>query len=164
MRVDPRKFLTVGVLLFLATLAVHGASPATIVQDVSFKNSGDSLEAKIVADEGSTYEHFELKNPHRLVVDFRGIHNTISFREKKIGAAGVERVRTSFFSDKTRTATRIVFDLYKDVPYRVIDDGHGIVRIVFGDTARAPENQTAGPAIVAEPRTESVPGSASPSL
>jgi type IV pilus assembly protein PilQ len=38
--------------------------------------------------------------------------------------------------------------LNKDVPYRVIEDGGGIVRIVVGDTARAPGNQTAGPAIV----------------
>src|SRR5262245_31345070 len=153
MRVDSRKFLTVGVLLLISTLAVNGATSKepTIVKDSTFINVGDSLEAKITAGEDSKFTYFELNQPHRLVVDFHGIQNTIGFREKQIGAAGVERVRTSLFSDKTRKATRIVFDLSKDVPYRVIEDGGGVVRIVFSDTARAPFNQTAGPVIVPDP-------------
>ena len=118
------------------------------MKDVSFSNNGDSLEAKIIASSDSKFTYFELHSPHRLVIDFHGIQNTISFKEKQIDAVGVERVRTSMFSDKNRKATRIVFDLKKDVPYRVIEDGTGIVRIVFGETARAPENQTAGPAMV----------------
>jgi type IV pilus assembly protein PilQ len=153
MRVDSRKFLSVGLVLLISTLAVHGATTreATIIKDVSFTNSGDSLEAKISAGENSKYTYFELNDPRRLVVDFHGIQNAISFREKQIGTAGVDRVRTSFFSNKTRKATRIVFDLSKDVPYRFIEDGNGIVRIVFGKTARAPINQTAGPVMIPEP-------------
>jgi type IV pilus assembly protein PilQ len=166
MRVDCRKFLSVGVLLFIATLAVHGATSkeATIVKDVAFSNSGDSLEAKITAGAESKYSYFELKNPHRLVIDFHGVQNAIRFREKQIGAAGVERVRTSLFSDKTRTATRIVFDLKKDAPYRVIDDGGGMVRIVFGSTARAPQNQTAGLVMVPEPASYPIAVTVSPAL
>src|SRR6516164_2686122 len=150
MRVDSRKLLTVGVLVLISTLVVNGATSKEtgIVKDVSFSNNGDSLEAKIAANEDSKFTYFELQNPFRLVIDFHGVQNTISFKEKQIDAAGVERVRTSFFSDRTRKATRIVFDLKNNVRYRVIEDGGGIIRVVFGDTARAPENQTAGPAIV----------------
>jgi type IV pilus assembly protein PilQ len=164
MRVDSRKFLPVGVLLLIATLAVQGATSkeATIIKDVSFSHTEDSLEAKITAGGESKYTYFELKSPHRLVIDFHGIQNDINFKEKIIGTNGVERVRTSLFSDKSRTATRIVFDLSKDAPYRVIDDGAGVVRIVFGKTARAPQNQTAGPAIV--PESKSFPATASPAL
>jgi type IV pilus assembly protein PilQ len=153
MIVHSRKVVSVGVLLLIATLAVHGATSkeAYIIRDVSFSNVGDSLEAKIVAGGNSKFTYFELQNPHRVVIDFHGIQNTISFKEKQVGASGVERVRTSFFSDKSRQATRIVFDLSRDVPYRVIEDGDGVVRVVFGDTARAPRNQTAGPVIVPEP-------------
>src|SRR5215467_5435418 len=165
MRVDSRKFLSVGMMLFILTLAVHGTTSrvATIIKDVSFTNTGDSLEAKITAGEDAKYTYFELKQPHRLVVDFHGIQNTIRFKERHIGAAGVERVRTSFYSDGARQATRIVFDLSEDVPYRVIDDA-GAVRIVFGSTARAPQNQTAGPVVVPEPASYSVSTSASPAL
>src|SRR5262245_47660782 len=153
MKVDTRKFLSVGAILLVATLAVNGATSreATIVKDVSFDNHGDSLEAKITATGESKYTYFELKQPRRLVLDFIGIQNTIKFREKKIDAAGVERVRTSLFSDKNRTATRIVFDLSKNVSYRVIDDGGGIVRVVFGDAPPAPQNQIAGPVASALP-------------
>jgi type IV pilus assembly protein PilQ len=165
MRVDSRKFLSVGMMLFILTLAVHGATSkvATIIKDVSFSNTGDSLEAKITAGEGAKYTYFELKQPHRLVVDFHGVQNTIRFKERHIGAAGVERVRTSYYSDGARQATRIVFDLSKDVPYRVIDDA-GAVRIVFGSTTRAPQNQTAGPVVVPEPASYSVSTAASPAL
>src|SRR5262249_7937271 len=86
------------------------------------------------------------------------------FKEKRIGAAGVERVRTSFYSNRGRKATRIVFDLSKDVPYRLIDDGGGAIRIIFGNTASAPRNQTAGPVVVPEPASYSVSSSTSPAL
>jgi type IV pilus assembly protein PilQ len=153
MRVDSRKVLSVGLILLISTLAVNGATSreATIVKDVSFNNEGDFLEAKITATGESKYKYFELKSPHRLVVDFLGIQNTIRFKEKKIDAAGVERVRTSLFSDKDRTATRIVFDLAKNVPYTVIDDGGGVVRVVFGDTERASRKQSPEPAKTVEP-------------
>src|SRR5690348_17644765 len=138
MRVDSRKFLSVGVMLLISTLAVHGTTTkeGTIIKDVSFSNTGDSLEAKITAGEDAKFTYFELKNPHRLVVDFHGIQNTIKFKEKQIDIAGVERVRTSLFSDRSRTATRIVFDLKGNVPYRIVEDGNGVTRIVFGETAR----------------------------
>src|SRR5437764_13102161 len=120
MKVDSRKFLSVGVLLMISTLAVNGATSieASIVKDVSFNNDGGLLEAKISATDDSKYTYFELREPHRLVVDFHGIQNTIRFREKQIDFAGVERVRTSFFSDQNRKCSRIVFDLTKDAPYR----------------------------------------------
>src|SRR6266480_2403209 len=103
MTVESRRFLSVGLLVVISCLAVSGASKeATIVKDVSFSNNGESLEAKITADGNSKYSYFELKNPHRLVVDFHGIQNTIGFKEKQIDAGGVERVRTSLFSDKNR--------------------------------------------------------------
>ena len=164
MRVDSRKFLTVGVLLLISTLAIHGAGSreGTIIKDVSFSNDGDSLEAKITAGGDSKFTYFELKKPYRLVVDFHGIQNTIRFREKLIGSLGVERVRTSYFSNRTRKATRLVFDLSKEVPYRVIEDGGGVVRIVFGESARAPRNQTAGPPIVPEGMSYAAPSSTSP--
>jgi type IV pilus assembly protein PilQ len=152
MRADSVKFLSVGLLLLISTLALQGAASkeAAIVKDVSFSRDGESLEVKITATDDTKYTHFELEHPHRLVVDFHGIQNTISFKERKIEAAGVASVRTSFFSDKSRKATRIVFDLVQGVLYRIVDDGGGNVRILFGPAAHAPLNQVAGPAVAPE--------------
>jgi type IV pilus assembly protein PilQ len=153
MRVDSGKFLSVGVLLLISTLAVNGASSreAAFVKDVSITATDGSLEVKIAATADSKFSYFELSDPHRLVVDFRGMQNTINFKEKQIGTAGVERIRTSFFKDKSRQATRLVFDLTGSLPYRFLEDGDGLVRVVFGETAKAPANLTAGPPVVAEP-------------
>ena len=149
MRVDSGKFTSVGVLLLISTLAVNGAASkdSVFVKDVSFNSNGESLEVKITATDETKYTHFVLDNPRRLVVDFHGIQNTISFKEKKIDAAGVRRVRASFFSDETRKATRIVFDLAANADYRFINDGGGNLRILFGQDAHAPLNQVAGPPV-----------------
>src|ERR1051325_2129188 len=152
MRVDSVKFLAGGVLLLISTLTLNGAvsKEAAIVKDVSFTHDSESLEARITATDETKYTYFKLDHPNRLVVDFHGIQNTISFKERKIEAAGLSRVRTSFFSDKSRAATRIVFDLAEDAIYRVVDDGSGNVRILFGPAAHAPLNQVAGPAVASE--------------
>src|SRR5947207_5877658 len=158
MRVDSGKFTSVRVLLLISTLAVNGAASkdSVVVKDVSFNSNGESLEVKITASDETKYTHFVLDHPRRLVVDFHGIQNTISFKEKKIDAAGVQRVRTSFFSDETRRATRIVFDLAGDADYRVINDGGGNVRILFGQDAHAPPNQVAGPVVASPLETTAV--------
>jgi hypothetical protein len=149
---DSRKFLPVGVLLLISTLAVNGASSkdTAVVKDIEFKSDGQSLEVEITTSGRARFTYFELASPRRLVIDFHGIHNDIRFREKPIKNAGVARVRTSFFNEKERQATRVVFDLINDAPYSVIDDPRGMVRIIFNqDTfSKAPMNLSAGPPIV----------------
>ena len=99
MRVDSRKFLSVGVLVLISTLAVNGATAreSAAVKDVSFNPVGDSLEVKITTTQETKFTYFELDAPHRLVVDFHGIQNDIGFREKQIANGGVRRIRTALF-------------------------------------------------------------------
>jgi type IV pilus assembly protein PilQ len=154
------------VLVAALTLVVQAASPVdAFVKDVAFSSAGRNLEARITASESARFTYFELEGPHRLVVDFHGLRNGIAFTQKNIAAAGVTRVRTSYFTSPDRSATRIVFDLDTSVNYRVIDDGAGVVRVVF-DTSRIPQpidlplptNLVAGsPVISKEERTPLVP-------
>jgi type IV pilus assembly protein PilQ len=123
--------------LAAAILTVQGAAPktVTVVRDVSLSKAGQSLEVQIKATEQAKFNCFELKNPHRLVIDFPGIQNGIAFRQKEVDAAGVARIRTSLFANGESRATRIVFDLAESkVPYRVTDEGGGLVRVVFGQS------------------------------
>jgi hypothetical protein len=90
---------------------------------VAVNSVGQSVEARITATETARFTYFELDSPRRLVVDFHGLKNTIGFAEKNIRAAGVERVRTSYFSTPDRAATRIVFDLERGVNYRIVGRG-----------------------------------------
>ena len=177
---DSRKLLPVSVFLLISTLAVSGATSkeTAVVKDLSFNSSGASLEVRIATTEQPDYTYFELSNPRRLVVDFHGIQNGIGFKEKPIEAAGVERVRTSYFSDKSRNATRIVFDILEQVSYQVVDDGNG-VRVVFAGPVsekpappalpnrllepvispleRVPVTLTAGPPMVVEAPAKALP-------
>lgn len=158
MKVDSRKFLSVGLLVLISTLAVNGATARenATVKDVSFSTIGDSLEVKFTTTQEVKFTYFELNDPHRLVVDFHGIQNDLGFRERQIANFGVRRVRTAFFESKDRKATRIVFDLNDNALYRVLDDGAGTVRVVFGETAHAPLNLTAGPPVVPAPSETSL--------
>ena len=178
---DSRKLLPVSVFLLISTLAVSGATSkeTAVVKDLSFNSSGASLEVKIATTEQADYTYFELSKPRRLVVDFHGIQNGIGFKEKSIESAGVERVRTSYFSDKSRNATRIVFDILENVSYQVVNDGDGLVRVVFAGAApekpeprslpnrllepvispleRVPVTLTAGPPMVVEAPAKALP-------
>jgi type IV pilus assembly protein PilQ len=138
---DSRKLLMVSGLLLLTTLAVLGASSKEIavVKDLSVNSNGDFVEVKIATSERVQYTYFELSNPRRLVVDFHGLHNDIGFKEKSIEVAGVRRVRTSYFTNKTRQATRVVFDLAESVPYKVDQDSDGLVHVLFGNQSSVPD-------------------------
>jgi type IV pilus assembly protein PilQ len=129
-----RKWLAIGILLLCATLAIQAASSkvAAIVKDVALNRSGETLEVRITATEAAKFNYFELSNPRRLVVDFPGIQNGIGFKQKNVGASGVERIRTSLFTSGERQATRVVFDLASGVPYKVTDEGSGHIRLLFG--------------------------------
>jgi type IV pilus secretin PilQ/predicted competence protein len=138
---DFKKLLVFGVLVVALTLAVQAASPkdTVSVKDIAITSTGDALEARITASsEVEKFTYFELEGPRRLVVDFHGFQNGIGFAQKKVQTAGVERIRTSYFSTPDRKATRIVFDLKSGINYQVLDDGAGVVRVVFGDMPAMP--------------------------
>src|SRR4030095_11909697 len=158
---DLRKFMVMFALVVALTFVVQAASPKdAFVQDVALSSAGRFLEARITASESARFTYFELDGPHRLVVDFHGLKNNIAFTQKNIESAGVTRVRTSYFTAPDRTATRIVFDLDKTVDYRVIDDGAGVVRVVFdgpeAGTIQVPSNLIAGPPVFPKPEEEPV--------
>src|SRR5215470_4665377 len=143
MKLPVRKFLSIFLLLLISILGVNIAAQTktAAIHSISFKSGPGSLEVRVAAPATGRLAHFELRDPRRLVLDFKGLQNHADFKERQIGVAGVERVRTGVFADKTGTVARIVFDLTSDTPYRVIDEG-GIVRIVFGATV-APPNLSA---------------------
>src|SRR5262245_44737361 len=156
---DFRKVSIIFVLAVALSLAVAASPKEAFVKDVAFSASGRSLEAKITTSESAKFTYFELDGPHRLVVDFHGLRNGIAFAQKNIAAAGVTRVRTSYFTSPDRSATRIVFDLDKTVNYRVIDDGDGVVRVVFDAPGgldldiQPPLNLIAGLPVLTKPET-----------
>lgn len=167
---DRRKFLAIALLMIPVTFAVVGASPKTLpsVRDINVSSNGNSVEVRILTDSLVRYTYFELSSPRRLVVDFHGSQSGLEFREREVATAGVDRIRTSAFTSRDRKATRVVFDLGRDVPYR-ISDGEGAVTVTFGneEPATAPANLTASlgtPVIFPVESPESTPTVVPPML
>jgi len=123
------------------------------VKDVAIKPIGDSMEARITTTGTARFTYFELTGPRRLVVDFHDLQNAVSFKEKLVSVAGVERVRAGLFQDKDRSVTRIVFDLTRDAQYQIVDDKTEMVLIVFGHPSSAPVPSP----LRTEPQAKSVP-------
>src|SRR5690606_32497757 len=79
----------------------------------------------------------------RLVVDFHEAENHLGFSTRPVDFAGVRQVRASSFSDETRDATRVVFDLEEGVSYSVRREEEGGVTVRFEGARSVVESRTA---------------------
>jgi N-acetylmuramoyl-L-alanine amidase len=101
-------------LLLVILLLVGAFSPA-------FGNSIDGIRVwpapentRIVFDlrKKPDYKYFNLKNPQRLVIDFKNSKNQVSFKNLLKKDKRVKRIRTS--KSKTKGTTRLVLELADD--------------------------------------------------
>lgn len=87
------------------------------------------------------YQHFELRDPSRLVVEFSPIGDIQAEESQDVNAYSVKSIRVGRFTPQT---ARIVFDLAEDLPsYEIIQVETGI-KVVF----RAQRRATAQPSDV----------------
>ncbi len=132
MTVFTKTITAVSILLLLSTVAVGQISDDPIkVETLVVTPAEDAVEFTVNSTEWVRYTYFELEGP-RLVVDFHNAESELGFWRREVDHAGVTQVRSSFFTDDNREATRLVFDLEKEVPYEIIDEGEGKVRVRFG--------------------------------
>ena len=132
MTVFTKTTTAASVLLVLSTMTLGQISDDSIaVETLVVAPAEEGVEFTINATEWVRYTYFDLEGP-RLVVDFHNARNALGFLNKEVGHAGVDRVRASLFTDDKREVTRLVFDLEEEIPYEVIDDGAGQVRVRFG--------------------------------
>ena len=118
--------------------------PAAIVA-VTRDEVGGQLAFTVKADGRLDYRDFMLAGPDRLVVDFPDVTARATVRQIEIGQDPVRKVRLGQFSAASPKVARLVLDLSKKAPYRIIDGVDG-VRIVFGDGRRRRRRARAGPA------------------
>src|SRR5262245_54694567 len=143
---DSRKALPFGVLVLAFTLVIRAVAPTgtPAVKELVMTPRDNSVEAQITTTAPAKYTYFELTGPRRLVMDFHDVQNDLTFKERQVSLAGVERIRAGQFQDKDRNAARIVFDLDDDARYRVVDDKSALLRVVFAqDRPAIPFNSIA---------------------
>lgn len=127
---------------------------ATRILGVSHKQENGQFAVTVLADGHLRYQDFFVGNPDRLVVDLRDVS---SGPGKVIDVSNdpVKRVRLAQFSATAPKVARLVMELSRRSPYRVVEATDGI-KIVFGDGAAA------SPAPLAALHSEAEPAAAAP--
>lgn len=90
---------------------------------------GDDAGHTIVltADGGLAHEHFELKNPPRLVIDLVGVVDKTKTKTVAVGSGGLSKVRVAQFATKPKPVVRVVLDMTSPKPYAIVPTETGLV-------------------------------------
>jgi type IV pilus secretin PilQ/predicted competence protein len=114
--------------------AASKRKPATTVKGITQQEENGQLAITIGADGVLSYEDFYLANPVRLVLDFSGVN--AARQNVPVDKGAVKRVRLAQFSTGDPRVARMVVDLDRRTPYRIVDASDG-VKILFEQTAIA---------------------------
>lgn len=105
-----------------------------VFKSVQVQRLPESLEVtlEIVGEFG--YQHFELRDPSRLVVEFSPIGDIQAGELQEVNAYSIKAIRVGRFQPQT---ARVVFDLEEEVPsYEIIQVEAGI-KVIFRSQQRA---------------------------
>ncbi|HYS04090.1 MAG TPA: type IV pilus secretin PilQ [Candidatus Dormibacteraeota bacterium] len=110
---------------------VRGAAPSGSRAHalLSVEARGEDKEKTVVltADGGLQQEHFELKNPPRLVIDLMGVVDKTPAKTLSIGSGGLSRVRVAQFATRPKPVVRVVLDMSSPRPYAIVPTENGLV-------------------------------------
>jgi type IV pilus assembly protein PilQ len=116
---------------------------------LSVESGGADPEPVVVlkADGPLAQEHFELKNPPRLVIDLIGVVDKTPNKLVPISSAILSKVRVAQFATRPRPVARVVLDLSVPKPYAIVPTDTGLV-VDFSEEAvrHAAESAPAAPA------------------
>lgn len=111
----------------MATLAAEQENLA-VFKSIQVDKGDSSLTVTLDIEGHYSYQHFELKNPARLVVEFSPIGDIRTEASQEVNTAGVKLIRTGRFQPQT---ARVVFDLADMLPsYEISQVSRGI-QVVF---------------------------------
>ena len=103
-----------------------------VFKSIQVQRGENTLEVTLVIEGAYSYQHFELQEPPRLVVEFSPAGEIHPEAFQEVNAAGVKSIRTGRFQAQT---ARIVFDLLETQPSYEISQLEKGIQVLF----RAPE-------------------------
>jgi len=138
-----------------ASRPVSGPAPkGPLARSLTSVTAGTGHEAKIelVADGALHEEHFELKNPPRLVIDLVGVVDHTKLKTIAVQSDAVTRIRVAQFASRPQPVARVVLDLSGPKAYAIEPNAKGLV-VDFSEEAvrRAAENGSQPTAPLAAP-------------
>ena len=132
-------FVIFSLVLFLFLPALAFSAPkfsaeqnanrkASILKELNFHKSLNSLEVDILFNRYTVHRSFELTNPNRLVIDFFNVKNIQALRYTEVNDFGIKAIRVGKFKP---FIARVVFDLEKKIPPYKIERIQGGLKVSF---------------------------------
>lgn len=142
----------------------RGAAPsgpqANALLSVEARGEDSERTVVLTADGGLAHEHFELKNPPRLVIDLVGVLDRTSTKTVPVGSGGLSRVRVAQFATKPRPVVRVVLDMTSPRPYAIVPTDTGLVVDFSEEGVRHALETAPAPEPVAAPVAAETPAAA----
>ncbi len=99
-----------------------------LLNKITLTTEENTLEVDIIFGPYSSYSHFELSEPNRIVLDLKNIEDILSVRHLEVNDFGIQTIRAGMFKTD---AARVVFDLKgKLSPYEITKTEKGL-KITF---------------------------------
>jgi type IV pilus secretin PilQ/predicted competence protein len=128
-----------------------GNTGKTLLAVEAHSQEGSEPVVVMKADGPLREEHFELKNPPRLVIDLVGVVDHTSTKTIAVGAGGLSKVRVAQFATRPSPVARVVLDMATPKPYGIEPTETGLVVEFSEEAARhAAEAGPPSPAPAAE--------------
>ncbi len=113
--------------LQVTRVAAPEGAPARALLAVESRGSDPEPTVVLKTDGAVAHEHFELKNPPRLVIDLVGVVDRTGTKALPVSSAMLSRVRVAQFATKPRPVARVVLDLSAPRPYAIVSLENGLV-------------------------------------
>jgi type IV pilus assembly protein PilQ len=114
-----------------------GGTPARTLLSVEARGSDTERTVVLTADGGLSHEHFELKNPSRLVIDLPGVLDRTGVKAIPVSSDIFSRVRVAQFAMKPRPVVRVVLDMSGPRPYAIVPAENSLVVDFSEEAVRA---------------------------
>src|SRR5712692_5289916 len=140
---------------------IPAGTPARTLLAVEARTSDQEPVVILKADGALAQEHFELKNPPRLVIDLLGVVDRTSPKSIAVASGFLSRVRVAQFATRPRSVARVVLDMSAPKPYAIVPTDNGLL-VDFSEEAvrRAQEAEPASPAQTQTPLAAESPSAA----
>jgi hypothetical protein len=114
--------------------AVTLPAAVSFSRNIELTRSAETIEFDLGFGSYSSFRHFELTEPNRIVVDFLNVSEAAEMQRHRIDDIGLSAIRVAMFE---ATTARVVFDFQEEIPaYQFRETEKGLKLLFWTEAAR----------------------------